>query len=72
MSTWEQQQRRIEAALSEASGGGLVVRWVAVADVLSADGRSRNLGLVSSPGVTSWECLGMLGSAADLVDGVES
>lgn len=66
MSTWPEQQEKITAALSSVSGPGVVVRWVALADVARPDG-SRDLGLVSSVNVTSWELTGMLSHGLDIV-----
>lgn len=70
MSTWPEQQNKIEAALGETAGAGMVVRWVAVVDVMREDG-SRDLGLVSSASITSWELTGMLSHALEIVGELE-
>jgi len=47
--------------------GGVLVRWVVVADVMATNG-TRNLRIVTPEDTTVWEAVGMLESAKTEVD----
>jgi hypothetical protein len=66
----------IDSALREAVAqrddddqyGGVLIRWIVVADVMAVKTGARNLRIVTPEDTTVWEAVGMLESAKTEVD----
>jgi hypothetical protein len=62
----ERAAEQLGPAIDQVVGTDMVVKWVAVVEVLTGDEGERGLWLLTPKGATAWDTLGMLGFAIEI------